>query len=107
VVSFKVAWAANCPEASDIRLVGQKAGIYLPELQVYAGADGQTGLTPEKLRYEGAFPGHMYLMDNLRKTLKGEAEPVVKREETLNVSRIIELFYRSAEQGREVFADEN
>ncbi|MDY3303482.1 MAG: hypothetical protein SOW78_04275 [Clostridia bacterium] len=29
-VSFKVAWASNMPESSDIRLIGKKKGIYLP-----------------------------------------------------------------------------
>lgn len=43
----------------------------------------------------------------MKKVLKGEEDPVVKPEETLNVSKIIELFYKSAELGREVFANEN
>ena len=30
-ISFKVAWAANMPESSDIRLIGKKKGIFLPE----------------------------------------------------------------------------
>ena len=32
----------------------------------------------------------------------GEAEPVVKKEETLNVTAIIEAFYASAEQKKEI-----
>ncbi|MBR4013290.1 MAG: Gfo/Idh/MocA family oxidoreductase [Clostridia bacterium] len=106
-VSFKIAWAANCPEASDIRLIGKKAGVYLPECRVYSGMDGEENIIPEELVYHGAFQGHMYLADNLRKVLKGEETPIVKPEETLNVTRIIELFYRSAELGREVYVNEN
>ena len=48
----------------------------------------------------------MYLADNLRRVLRGEASPIVTPEETINVSKIIELFYRSAELGREVYANE-
>lgn len=106
-VSFKVAWAANMPESSDIKLVGKKKGIYLPECKVYFGEEGEETLDTEAIPYDTPFPGHIYLADNLRKVLKGEAELIVKPEETINVSKIIELFYKSAELGREVFADEN
>ena len=106
-VSFKVAWATNMPECSDIRLVGKKKGIYLPERKVYFGVDGEETIEAETIPYDTPFPGHIYLADNLRKVLKDEAEPVVKPEETLNVSKIIELFNKSAEKGREIFADEN
>ena len=34
--------------------------------------------------------------------VRGEAEPLVKEEETLNVQRILNAAYRSAEEGREV-----
>ena len=106
-VSFKVAWAANMPESSDIKLIGKKKGIYLPECKVYFGEDGEETLDTEPTPYDTPFPGHIYLADNLRKVLKGEAEMIVKPEETINVSKIIELFYKSAELGREVFANEN
>ena len=106
-VSFKVAWAANCREASDIRLIGNRVGIYLPERKVYWGENAEQEITAAKLAYESSFAGHIYLVDNLCKVLKGEAEPIVTPEETLNVTRMIELFYRSAELGREVYADEN
>lgn len=106
-VSFKVAWAANMPESSDIKLVGKKKGIYLPECKVYFGEDGEETLDTKTIPYDTPFPGHIYLADNLRKVLKGEAETVVKPEETINVTKIIELFYKSAELGREVFVNEN
>jgi len=106
-VSFKVAWAANMPESSDIRLVGKKQGIFLPECKVYYGEDGEEMLDAKTIPYDTPFAGHMYIVDNLRAVLKGKAEMIVKPEETLNVSKIIELFYKSAELSREVFADEN
>lgn len=106
-VSFEVAWAANMPECSDLRLIGKRAGVYLPERRIYLGADGEEELSPVSIPYDTPFPGHIYLVENLCRVLKGEAEPIVRAEETLNVSRIIELFYRSAELGREVFANED
>ncbi len=105
VVSVKVAWAANMPEASDIRLVGKKAGIYLPEGKAYSGESGEDTLDTQPLDYDSKFPGHIYLIDNLRKVLRDEAEPIVKPEETINVSRIIDMFYMSAKTGKEVYAE--
>ncbi len=106
-VSVKVAWAANMPESSDIRLIGKKAGIYLPECTVYSGAEGYEMIETQPLDYDSKFPGHIYLIDNLRKVLKGEADPIVKPEETINVSRIIDMFYASAKMGKEVYSNEN
>lgn len=105
-VSFKVAWAANMPESSALRLIGKDAGVYLPECKIYSGADGEEVLKPVEIPYDTPFPGHIYLVENFCRVLKGEAEPIVKPEETINVSKIIELFYRSAELGREVYANE-
>lgn len=105
-VSFKVAWAANMPESSDIRIVGDKAGIDLPEGKIYYGENGEENLSMNKLIYNAPFAGHMYIADNLRKVLKGEAEPIIKPSETINTAKILELFYKSAELKREVFADE-
>lgn len=106
-VNFTVAWAANMPEAADIRLSGIKAGINIPQCNIFKGADIDEKLETKPNLYDGeAFSGHFYLMDNLRKVLKGEAEPAVKPEETINVARILETVYKSAEAGKEVFAEE-
>ena len=102
-VSVKVAWAANMPECSDIRLIGKKTGLYLPELKAFSGDCGEEQIPAAVIPYQSAFPGHIFLADNLRQVLRGEAEPIVSPQETLNVSGIIELFYRSAESGREEF----
>lgn len=102
-VDFTVAWATNMPEASDILLVGKKCGIDLPKCKIYTGADTITDLKPEPNKYANEkFFGHFYLFDNMRKVFKGEAEPIVKPEETINAARIIEAVYKSAETGKEV-----
>ncbi len=94
------------PEENDIRLIGKKAGLYLPSGKIFFGESGEESLKTEKLLYDSPFAGHIYLADNMRKVLKGEALPFVLPEETINVSAIIELFYKSAEEGREVFMEE-
>ncbi len=106
-ISFKVAWAANMPESSDIRLVGDRAGMDLPIGKIYFGESGEERLEMKKLKYDAPFAGHMYIADNLRKVLKGVEKPFIKPEETMNAARIIEMFYKSAELGKEVFADKN
>ena len=102
-VNFVVSWATNMPEASDIILSGDKAGVSIPKCEIYYGENGCEQLKEEAELYKGeAFPGHFYLMDNLRKVLKGEAEAIVKPEETINVARVLEAVYESATTGREV-----
>ena len=102
-VSFKVAWATNIPESSSLCLVSKSKGIFLPEGKVYSGENEEILINPENLLYNSDFPGHIYVMDNLRKVLKDEAELIIKPEETINVAHIIELFYKSAELGKEIF----
>lgn len=103
-VSFKVAWATNMPEASDIRLVSKKAGIDLPSGKIYTGSNKEEILSVNECPYDTPFFGHMYIADNLRQVLKGETTPIVTEDETKNVAKILELFYKSAQQNKEVFA---
>ncbi len=104
-VNFKVAWAANMPEESSISIIGKTAGIYIPEGKIFFGDKSEKKLDMPALKYKYAFPGHIYLADNIRKVLKGEEDLAVKPEETINVSKIIELFYDSANQNREEKAE--
>jgi predicted dehydrogenase len=107
VMNFKVAWATNQPEASDIRLVSREMGIDLPSGKIYRGANEDLALTPALHNYpEHPFIGHFYLMDNLRLVLSGKAQPAVRPCETIAAAEILEAFYRSAEQGREVLVSE-
>lgn len=106
-INFTVAWAANMPEASDIRIIGKNTGIYLPECKVFSGIDKEKNIPEEELRYKNeAFPGHFYIMDNLRKVLKGKELPIVTPEETINVTRIIENVYKSARIGKEIIVSD-
>lgn len=77
------------PESSDIRLVGDRAGMDLTCGKIYFGECSEEKLEMKKLKYDAPFAGHMYIADNLRKLLKGIEEPFVKPEETMNAARII------------------
>ncbi len=102
-VNFTVAWAANMPESSEIRLIGQKCGISIPDCKIYS-ASKDVGILPTDppLYPNEPFFGHFYLFDNVRKVLNGKADPIVKPEETINTARILEAVYQSAEQGCEI-----
>ena len=105
-MNFKVAWATNQPEEASLRLVGKSVGISIPSCEIYSGIDGVKKLETEPLEYGGHFPGHVYMVKNIRDVLENGAQPCVKSEETLACTEIIEAFYRSAELGREVFVSE-
>lgn len=106
-IAFKVAWAANMPESSDIRLIGKSKGIFLPECKVYYGEDNEETFEGVKIQYDSPFPGHIYLADNLRRVLKGEAEPFVTPEESINVAHIIELFHKAIGSNPFVYPGQN
>lgn len=105
-VSFKVAWAMNLPEEASITLVSKKTGIKIPDGTIYFGEDGEDKLKMQACPYDVKFPGHIYIADNLRQVLKGEAAVIITPEQTINVSSIIEMFYKSAKLKRSVTASE-
>ena len=51
-------------------------------------------------------PGIYLIVEHFLDVLDGKAEPIVTKEEALNVVTIIQAFYRSAELKREVTAEE-
>lgn len=106
IMNFKVAWAANQPEEATLKLVGKSVGINIPSGEIYKGLDPVEKLCDEELEYDGHFPGHCYLVRNMRDVLINGAEPCVTPEETIACAEITEAFYRSAETGREVFVNE-
>ena len=98
-VNFKTAWAANLPEESSVRLSGKRAGLTLPEGVIYSGENETQELTIREDEYANeAFSGHFHIIDNIREVLLYGEAPIVKPEETLNVCKIIDLIYKSAEE---------
>lgn len=110
-VNFKVSWAINLPSEYSVAFAGNKAGIMLPKMEIYSTMGKyQTDIKPRLFhegKYQGKdFSGHYYLMEQAVDCLLGEGELPVKPEETLNVASIIDAFYISAREGREVQAEE-
>ena len=98
-VNFKTSWCANLPDEASIRLSGKNFGVTLPEGKIYTGEDNEAPLDIKENLYSfSPFSGHFYVIDNVRKVLKGEEELIIKPEETLNVTKIIEMIYKSAEE---------
>lgn len=112
ILNFKVAWALNLPNSSSISVVGDKAGLILPEFRLISTMDRfQADIMPRRFNEERpyaskAFSGHWYLVENYIRVLLGEEELLILPEETLNVTAVIDAFYRSADLRREVRMEE-
>lgn len=107
-INFKTAWAVNLPPEYYLRMAGTKAGLLLPDMKLI-GTMGryQTDFEPrvfaEEAPFAGeVFPGHFLLVENVLDHIQNGAELVIRPEQTLHVTAVIEAFYRSAEEGREV-----
>ena len=107
-MNFKTSWAVNLPPEYSMRLAGTKAGILLPEMKLL-GTMGryQADIEPrvfadEAPFHEEVFPGHFLLVENVLDHIQKGDELLIRPEQTKHVTAIIEAFYRSAEEGREV-----
>lgn len=112
ILNFKVAWAVNLPIDSSINVVGDRAGLLLPQFKLLSTMDKfQVDIDPRRFNEERkyadkTFNGHWYLIENYINALLGKEELVIRPEETLNVSAVIDAFYRSADLHREVRFEE-
>lgn len=110
-MNFKTSWAVNLPDEYSMRFAGTKAGLALPDMNMYSTFGRyQADINPRVFhegKYQGKdFSGHYYLMEELTNHLIDGAPLPVRPEETLNVSKIIDAFYISSREGREVSASE-
>lgn len=112
ILNFKVAWAVNLPVDSSINIVGDRAGLLLPQFKLLSTMDKfQVDIVPRRFNEERkyadkTFNGHWYLIENYVNALLGREELIIRPEETLNVSAVIDAFYRSADLHREVRFEE-
>lgn len=106
-MNFKVAWAANLPDETTIRIAGEKAGILLPEAKIYSGEKDVSDLAvnPDAFAVGAPFSGHFHVLYHFYDSIVNGAPLVIKPEETINSAGILEAFYRSAELSREVSFD--
>ncbi len=102
---LRASWAAHIDaETFSVRLVGTEAGATTTPPVVYRDHAGIP--VDEKLLVPQADWTASYTREiaHWLKVVQGEAKPMVKPEETLNVQRIIDAAYRSAAEDREVEA---
>lgn len=111
-INFKTSWAVNLPPEYSMSFAGSKAGLLLPQVELLSTmgryqVDVKPRLFPEERPFaKEAFPGHFLLMENAVNHILTGSPLAVRPEETLNVAAIIDAFYRSAAEGREVRAEE-
>lgn len=110
-ITFKASWAVNLETSWRREYAGTTAGLSYTDVippMIYGGVSGwQSNTQPliyGQIKYPEhiVFPGHIGLLQNVADVLRGKAEPVVKKAETLNVSTIIEAFYASAAAHKEI-----
>lgn len=111
-INFKTSWAVNLPPEYSMSFAGGKAGLLLPKMELLSTmgkyqTNVQPRLFPEEDRFaKEAFPGHSYLFENAVDHILTGSPLAVKPEETLRVAAIIDAFYLSAAENREVRAEE-
>lgn len=111
IMNFKTSWALNLPPQFGLSLAGVKGGLSLPELKLYSVLGRyQADITPRVFKegphQQQPFAGHFHLLANACDHLLFGKERMVTPAETLAVAAIIDGFYLSAAQNREVLARE-
>jgi predicted dehydrogenase len=102
---LRASWATHiAKDQFGSLLCGTEGGATTEPPIVYTSREGkqvndELGPFPWKNPYEAQ-------VNHFLAVTRGEAEPIVKEEETMNVQRILDAAYRSAEEGREVPVEE-
>lgn len=116
-MQMKFAWAVNLPRADAYRFAGTKQGLVYRKgegLENPASLYGQDGdnLLNTEVEIDIAKPGamedfgHYGIIKNMTDVILGEDERLITPEEMVNVAAIIEAFYLSSQENREVRAEE-
>ncbi len=103
-ILIKVSWAINLPDGSSLLLAGTEGGLQLPPLRILTNQAGYQTETLPKLSQDPqvAFAGHYGLVKNFLRSLEGEEEMLVKPEEVLTVTKVIDALYQSSREGKEI-----
>ena len=111
-VNFKFSWALNLPTTNlDMVICGDKGGLSVNKERLYKNIGRYQTECEMKWfdngEYKGvAFEHHRYMYRNIINTLAGKEEYLIKKHQNIEVTKAIECFYKSAELGREVRAEE-
>jgi predicted dehydrogenase len=102
---LRVSWAANIPEGyGDTVILGTEGGLRLDPLTLF-GREGryQADVTPHvPPDPDVPFYGIHLEAAHLARVIRDGEEPLVRREEVLNVIGALDAIYSSAREGREV-----
>ena len=102
---LETSWLLNQPEAEVRRtdVYGTTGGASTTPFSILVERGGQlVDETPEVPAGRAGFQGNFLRFQRFLQCIEGEAEPLVKPEESLNVQRIIDALYRSAETAKAV-----
>ncbi len=108
VVAFKTSWAANVPQnTGSTMILGAEGGLMLDPLTLVTNMGSYPVNTHPQVPADRnvEFAGHWVQAEHLVAVLRGQAEPIVKRDEVLNVMKTLDALYKSAAEGREVEVD--
>ena len=98
---LRACWVAHIKDSRfSSRLLGTEGGVITDPPTLYRLRDGMQ--VDEEFKNLPRLSGWEREVGHFLAVVRGEAEPLVKEEETLNVQRILNAAYRSAEEGREV-----
>ena len=99
---FETSWAANIKEDSEgVSISGEKGGIDLFPLELNQAKHGM--LTNSKVEWlPGEINPGLAQVTNFVETCLGQSELIVKPEEALQVSQIIDAIYSSSQTGKSV-----
>lgn len=103
MLQFEVSWAAHTKhEMWGGRVLGRNGGVTIEgeDVTLYTQLDDTlVDVTPD---HPKAKEPHFAEVEHFVECVKSGKEPLVKPEESLNVTKIIETAYKSAEAGREL-----
>jgi len=111
-VNFKFSWAINLPTTNlDMVICGDKGGLSVNNEMLYKNIGNYQAETKMKWFDNGEYRGvpfeqHRYMYRHIFNCLEDKETYIITKEQNLEVAKIIECFYKSAETGREVRADE-
>jgi predicted dehydrogenase len=115
VITLSFAWSVSLPGRDYYRIAGTKAGLTYTKhlnlddpISVHRIEKGELKSRVIELPIKGHMfeHGHPMLIEHFADVLQNGKECIIRREEMLNVSAMLQALYLSAELGREVAAGE-
>lgn len=99
----EVSWALNVAEDSEnTEIFGTRAGARLRPLQMFRNEYGRMVNLEVKLPNQPGASGHARAIRNFLDVVEGKAKPVVTPDDGIDLMRILDGIYASAESGRSV-----